>query len=110
MASEAGGLFFTPEFIARHLAESGLSGDSTYVLDPAIGGAAFLIEAYLQLSELGVDAPANRLYGVDLDGKLADLSAFIVEFLSGGPLHGALSCRDRFRVGDSLLTGSEASR
>jgi Alw26I/Eco31I/Esp3I family type II restriction m6 adenine DNA methyltransferase len=98
------GCFFTPEFIARHLAATAVTESSTCVLDPAVGGAAFLIEAYLRLSELGVKAPANRLYGVDLDGRLADFSALIVEFLSGTPLTARLSSRGRFRGGDSLLT------
>lgn len=97
------GCFFTPEFVAQHLAATALNEDSLRVLDPAVGGAAFLIEAYLRLSALGVDDPADRLYGVDLDGALADLSAFVVEFLSGVPLDGDLLSSSRFRAGDSLL-------
>lgn len=97
------GCFFTPEFVARHLAATALDEDSLKVLDPAVGGAAFLIEAYLRLTALGVDDPADRLYGVDLDGALADLSALVVEFLSGVPLDGELLSRSRFRSGDSLL-------
>lgn len=98
------GCFFTPEFVARQLAATALNEDSLRVLDPAVGGAAFLIEAYLRLSAIGVNDPADRLYGVDLDGALADLSALVVAFLSGVPLDGELLSRSRFRAGDSLLT------
>jgi Alw26I/Eco31I/Esp3I family type II restriction m6 adenine DNA methyltransferase len=103
------GSFFTPEFIARHLVAAVVDERTTRVLDPAVGGGAFLVEAYLRLCELGVDAAADRLHGVDVDGRLVDLSAVVVDFLSGAPLSGSLSSRDRFRVGDSLLTSLDGS-
>lgn len=98
------GCFFTPDFIARHLAMSVLDEHSMSILDPAVGGAAFLIEAYLWLRELRVADAAERLHGVELDGALTDLSALIVEFLDGADLAGKAASRTRFQTGDSLLT------
>lgn len=97
------GCFFTPEFVARHLAAAAINEDSATVLDPAVGGAAFLIEAYLRFTELGVDDAADRLYGVDLDGVLCDLSAVVIGFLAGTFTDAHLTTRDHFVTGDSLL-------
>lgn len=98
------GCFFTPEFVARHLASVVISEDTMSVLDPAVGGGAFLVEAYLRMVELGIEEPADRLFGVDLDGVLRDLSALVVDFLSAAPLDGRLQCSANFIRGDSLLT------
>jgi Alw26I/Eco31I/Esp3I family type II restriction m6 adenine DNA methyltransferase len=97
------GCFFTPEFIARHLAAAAVGADSRAILDPAVGAGAFLIEAHNRLTELGVDDAAARLYGVDCDGALTDLSALVVAFLGGEDLAGSLSTRRRFVTGDALL-------
>ncbi|MDP9384165.1 MAG: N-6 DNA methylase [Actinomycetota bacterium] len=97
------GCFFTPEFVARHLAAVAINEQTATVLDPAVGAGAFLVEAYLRFAELGVDDAAERLYGVDLDGSLCDLSAAVVAFLAGDVMDGGLSTRGHFVKGDSLL-------
>ena len=101
------GCFFTPEFVARHLASVVISEDTMSVLDPAVGGGAFLIEAYLRMVDLGIEEPADRLFGVDLDGVLRDLSALVVAFLSKAPLVGRLQRSANFIRGDSLLTSHD---
>ena len=98
------GCFFTPEFVARHLASAVITEDIASLLDPAVGGGAFLVEAYLRMLEIGIEEPASRLFGVDLDGALSDLSAVAVAFLSEQPLDGSLPFREHFVSGDSLLT------
>jgi Alw26I/Eco31I/Esp3I family type II restriction m6 adenine DNA methyltransferase len=103
------GCFFTPEFVARHLATVTITEDSASVLDPAVGGAAFLIEAYLRFTELGVDDAAERLYGVDLDGVLCDLSAVVIGFLAGTLGDAHLTTRDHFVRGDSLLASLDGA-
>ena len=103
------GCFFTPEFVARHLAATALDSNSMRVLDPAVGGAAFLIEAYLRLTELGVDDADERLYGVDFDGVLRDLSAVIVGFLARTFTDGCLAHPEHFVAGDSLLSSLDGS-
>ena len=78
------------------------------MLDPAVGGGAFLIEAYLRFVELGVDDAAGRLYGVDLDGVLRDLSATVIAFFSGALMDDE-SAISNFVKGDSLLTSLDGA-
>jgi hypothetical protein len=55
------GCFFTPEFIARHLATAAIDTESRAILDPAVGAGAFLIEAHLRLTKLGVNDAGSTM-------------------------------------------------
>jgi methylase of polypeptide subunit release factors len=69
---KARGAFYTPEFVARHIADAALGAsarESPAVLDPACGCGAFLVAAVETLRRQGA-APedlAASLHGMDLD-------------------------------------------
>jgi Alw26I/Eco31I/Esp3I family type II restriction m6 adenine DNA methyltransferase len=76
------GCFFTPRFVARHMARQALRRDPSSVLDPALGAGALLIEAFLILEpKLGSDEALRRLHGVEVDAGLAELAALVMSFL-----------------------------
>ena len=79
------------------------------MLDPAVGGGAFLVEAYLRMVKLGIEEPSGRLFGVDLDGVLRNLSAIVVAFLSEVQLDGQIPHSANFVRGDSLLTSLDGA-
>lgn len=109
-AAKQGGVFFTPEFVARHLAVRVIAPTTETVLDPAVGGAAFLIEALGRLRELGVPNPLSRLYGVDTDAPVVELSRLTLAFLSGGELAEAFAATAHtIRHGDALLARLDTS-
>jgi Alw26I/Eco31I/Esp3I family type II restriction m6 adenine DNA methyltransferase len=101
------GCFFTPEFVARHMASAVTrqARSSPLVLDPAVGAGALLIEAFLKLQrKLGAADALGCLYGVDIDPALVELTAITLAFLAeqwrdGRP--GLLG--SQLVVGDSLL-------
>jgi adenine-specific DNA-methyltransferase len=60
------GQFFTPEPIARVLAEWAIQAPTDRVLDPACGPGQLLASAHTRLRELGAQRPAEFLVGVEL--------------------------------------------
>jgi Alw26I/Eco31I/Esp3I family type II restriction m6 adenine DNA methyltransferase len=80
------GCFFTPEFVAKHIASAStrLAGPPSSVLDPAVGAGALLIEAFLKLRpKLGPIEALRRLHGIDVDPALVELTAITLTFLAG---------------------------
>jgi Alw26I/Eco31I/Esp3I family type II restriction m6 adenine DNA methyltransferase len=105
------GCFFTPTFVARYMAKRALVGNrGQWVLDPALGSGALLVEAFLLLQQSLPPREAHeRLYGVDLEPGLVALTAAVLEFLATGwSLERPDALGIRFRTGDSLLAQSDS--
>ena len=98
------GAYYTPDSLAKVLATWALAKGCGNVLDPSFGRGAFLNGATAVLSEQGVQAPGNRVFGVDVDPAcmeyvranqiLAEKNFVVGDFLSltprdvpGAPFH-----------------------
>jgi Alw26I/Eco31I/Esp3I family type II restriction m6 adenine DNA methyltransferase len=87
-AAKTQGIFYTPAFVARYLAERGLRGWSAkhapLVCDPAIGGGIFLLAAAEQLlKRFDPTHVAGHLYGADTDPVAAEVAAILVDSALG---------------------------
>ncbi len=106
------GAFFTPRFVAAHLAAQALAHDPERVLDPAAGGGALLLEAFVVLrARHGAAEALRRLHGVELAPELAALSAIGLSFAAGawdGTRPALLGAQ--LVAGDSLLAPLEGPR
>jgi Alw26I/Eco31I/Esp3I family type II restriction m6 adenine DNA methyltransferase len=79
------GCFFTPRFIARHIASAAGRGRQAapLTLDPAVGAGALLVESFLRLrSKVGPERALDSLFGVDRDAALVELTALTLSFLA----------------------------
>ena len=87
--------FYTPEAVARPLADWAVRNKTDLLLDPSFGGCAFLEAAADRLTTLGAQRPAENLYGFD-----ADIRALqpLVRLLAGN------RARDRFGVPRDFLS------
>jgi Alw26I/Eco31I/Esp3I family type II restriction m6 adenine DNA methyltransferase len=111
------GCFFTPRFVARHIARSAVrsSKEPPSVLDPAVGGGALLIEAYGELRrKFSPDDALRSLHGVDRDPALVELTALTLSFLAGTWVDATPSLLGtQLIAGDSLMApvkGAESWR
>jgi Alw26I/Eco31I/Esp3I family type II restriction m6 adenine DNA methyltransferase len=101
------GCFFTPRFVARHIARSAVRGfkEPPTVLDPAVGAGALLVEVFDELDRtFGSEQALRSLHGVDRDPALVELTALTLSFLAGtwGDERPDL-LRTQFVTGDSLM-------
>lgn len=64
---KAHGVYYTPARLAGVLAAWALEKLPRRILEPSFGEGVFLRQARDQLLQLGVPAPAERLFGVELD-------------------------------------------
>jgi Alw26I/Eco31I/Esp3I family type II restriction m6 adenine DNA methyltransferase len=103
------GCFFTPQFIARHMAREALRGEPGPLFDPAVGAGALLIEAFLLLEpQIGRDKALRALHGVDVDPALVELAAVALTFLAGKWADSApLILGSQIVTGDALLAPFE---
>jgi len=85
------GTYYTPPYIVRHMVDHSLkhlleSGEKPgqngllRILDPACGGASFLLEILKSLTARGVspEKAAASVYGADIDGDAVELSVFVL--------------------------------
>lgn len=76
------GAFFTPEPIARHLADWAVRGDpKARILDPTCGEAVFLLAAGRELRQAGCQ-PSNldeHLFGVDIHADSLEAASRLLE-------------------------------
>jgi Alw26I/Eco31I/Esp3I family type II restriction m6 adenine DNA methyltransferase len=82
------GIFYTPAFVARYLAERGLRGwgskRAPLVCDPALGGGIFLLAAAESLlKRFKPSVVAGNLYGADTDPVAAEVAAVLVDSALG---------------------------
>src|SRR4051812_42375890 len=61
------GVFYTPDPLARVLAEWALAGNAGPILDPSFGGCSFLRAALDCLVSAGIRDGARFIHGVDSD-------------------------------------------
>lgn len=61
------GAFYTPQRVARLLADWAVTDANVSVMDPSYGGCAFLYAALETLRCTGSLTPARGIYGVDID-------------------------------------------
>ncbi|MBK7723047.1 MAG: N-6 DNA methylase [Austwickia sp.] len=92
-ARKARGAFFTPEAIARYLADWGIRTPDDRVLEPACGEAAFLVAAGRRLAALG--SSAMQLEGHELHPASA---ARATEVLAAHGLTARITTEDFFGV------------
>jgi Alw26I/Eco31I/Esp3I family type II restriction m6 adenine DNA methyltransferase len=101
------GCFFTPRFVARHMASAALRARQApaLTLDPAVGAGALLIEVFLKLrGKFGPERALGSLYGVDQDPALVELAALTLSFLAGAWKDGRPALLgSQLIAGDSLL-------
>jgi adenine-specific DNA methylase len=89
---KARGAFFTPEEIARFLADWAIRAPSDRVLEPSCGEAVFLLAAARRFAALGAKpVPWDRLEGIDIHEESV---AFAKRELAGAGVAA------QFRVGD----------
>lgn len=109
------GAWFTPPALAQPTAARALApllatGDAARlrIVDPAVGGGAFLRAALPLLVEAGVPAPAAArcLYGVDRDATAAALAAQALTAASGAD---AAAVAARVHAGDGLCDLEDGS-
>lgn len=73
---KARGAFFTPEAVARYVAEWAIRSASDRVLEPSCGEAIFLLEAGRRLTALGASgALPNQLDGAELHAHSASMAS-----------------------------------
>lgn len=105
------GCFFTPRFVATHIARSALGNrkEPPSVLDPAVGAGALAIEAFHELArKFGSEQALGSVYGVDRDPALVELSALTLSFLAGAWDDRRPTLLDsQLVVGDSLMAPVE---
>lgn len=65
------GAYYTPQPLADALVKWAVDQQTQRVLDPSFGDGRFLAAAASRLRDLGVRAPARRLYGAELDPAAA---------------------------------------
>jgi Alw26I/Eco31I/Esp3I family type II restriction m6 adenine DNA methyltransferase len=101
------GCFFTPRFVASHIASAALRTREAppLTLDPAVGAGALLVEVFLRTrGELGSEQALGSLHGVDRDPALVELTALTLSFLAGAWKDERPSLLGtQLIVGDSLL-------
>lgn len=117
------GAYFTPPDMAAFIAGKALRPkiqaatieqlSTLTVLDPAMGSAAFLIQALHQITERGralglAPEPASRLaleclHGVDKDSDVVRIGAAMMWVEASDPSVSIDSLDARFKVGDALL-------
>jgi adenine-specific DNA-methyltransferase len=61
------GAYYTPEDVARLLAQWAVLGEGGSVLDPSFGGCAFMQAAASHLKRKGHRHPGRHVFGVDVD-------------------------------------------
>lgn len=105
------GLFFTPRFVARHIARAAVRGSqrAPAVLDPAVGAGALLVEAFEELKRsFGPEQALASLYGVDRDPALVELTALTLSFLADAWVDGPPALLgSQLIVGDALMAPLE---
>ncbi|HEU4705564.1 MAG TPA: N-6 DNA methylase [Solirubrobacterales bacterium] len=79
------GCFFTPRFVAAHIASAAVGGkEAPLTLDPAVGAGALLVECFLKLrSKSGSQRALESLFGVDRDPAFVELTALTLAFIAG---------------------------
>jgi Alw26I/Eco31I/Esp3I family type II restriction m6 adenine DNA methyltransferase len=79
------GCFFTPRFVAAHIASAAVGGkEAPLTLDPAVGAGALLVECFLKLrSRAGSQQALESLFGVDRDPAFVELTALTLAFIAG---------------------------
>jgi len=117
------GSYYTPAYIVRYMAENAfrhifgsfpqnedLKGFK--ILDPACGGASFLIEVWKKLVEYGLpeNEAVGAVFGTDIDKQAVELSIFLltVAVLSNSkgvvnPLEVKLRLQRQVKVGNALV-------
>jgi Alw26I/Eco31I/Esp3I family type II restriction m6 adenine DNA methyltransferase len=107
------GCFFTPPFIARHIARAAVRDlkEPPSVLDPAVGAGALLIESFDELRrKFGPQQALAALHGVDKDPALVELAAFTLSFLAGSWSDGPPTLLGtQLIAGDSLMAPLEGA-
>jgi adenine-specific DNA-methyltransferase len=61
------GAFYTPDELSQILADWAIRQPTDTVLEPSFGGCGFLEAARKSLQRLGSDAPAENIFGCDID-------------------------------------------
>jgi len=61
------GIYYTPDRLARVLAEWAIRDRSDSILEPSFGGCSMLTAAVDRLRTLSANAPQKQLYGYDVD-------------------------------------------
>jgi Alw26I/Eco31I/Esp3I family type II restriction m6 adenine DNA methyltransferase len=80
------GCFFTPRFVASHIASAAVrkKDASPLTLDPAVGAGALLVECFLKLrSKFDSQQALESLFGVDRDPAFVELTGLALSFIAG---------------------------
>lgn len=88
VTAKSQGIFYTPAFIARHLAArciaSTLASTCPRICDPAVGGASFLLAAAETLLCRFEPAIVRRsLYGTDTDPVAVEVASILIDAVCG---------------------------
>jgi adenine-specific DNA-methyltransferase len=97
--------FYTPPEVAQILTDWAITNASTTVLDPSLGGCAFLYAALETLRRMGNPTPGRQIYGVDID---PDAQLYLKPLLLAGAMPEQFVIEDFFNIapgyfGDSLF-------
>ncbi len=72
------GAFYTPDKLAKILANWAIRSPKDRILDPCFGGCSFLNAAIQTLNSLGSNQPAKLVYGVDRDRSVLNFAREII--------------------------------
>lgn len=114
------GAYYTPPYIVRYMVKKALGyvlkgpmtkHDRLKILDPACGGASFLIEVLNTLVMTGVpiEIASETLFGTDIDGDAIDMCIFVLTTAcmvksgrTGDPFKIRDSLASRIKIGNAL--------
>lgn len=109
VTAKSQGIFYTPAFVARHLAARCIASyrgvDCPRVCDPAVGGAAFLLAAAELLLERFDPATVEvSLFGTDTDPIAVEVASVLVSALCGSWVPGEPPSllNKNFLIGDAF--------
>lgn len=82
---KARGAYFTPDPIARFVANWAIREADDLVLEPSAGDAAFLTQAVARLRELGEPGGSPVVHGVEIHAESADIAKQRIRAMGGVP-------------------------
>ena len=108
------GIHYTPRDVATRLARIALEGRDVGecdVVDPAVGGGAFLLGAAEVLAERGLERRAivsEMLWGIDIDADAVQVAIAALALWGSSPARGWVSPGDHIVQADALVHGLAA--